>query len=146
MKRIVSVFLLSATWSISHAQISVPKIDKSTATTAAATQDFIKPPAIGDVGSTSNSMADMLTSKLSLPNAQKPKLTEAFSGFLNNKKGIMGLAASNPTSYLSKFNPLQQGLFGKMKGIMGAGAFTKFLGMKPSGNNIAGNALSNLFF
>jgi hypothetical protein len=58
----------------------------------------------------------------------------------------MGLDAINPTSYLAKFNPLQQGLFGKINGIMGASAFTKFLGMKPSGNNIAGNALSNLLF
>jgi hypothetical protein len=81
-----------------------------------------------------------------LPSAQKPKLTDMVSGFLTSKKGITGLADSNPTSYLSKFNPLQQGLFGKMKGLIGASAFTKFLGLKPSGNNIAGNALSNLFF
>jgi hypothetical protein len=33
-----------------------------------------------------------------------------------------------------------------MKGIMGATAFSKFLGMKPSGNNIGTNLLSNLFF
>jgi hypothetical protein len=40
---------------------------------------------------------------------------------------------------------MQQGLFGKMKGIMGAGNFSKFLNMKPSGSG-AGNVLSNLFF
>ena len=65
---------------------------------------------------------------------------------LKQKKDITGLADSNPTSYLSKFNPLQQGLFGKLKGIIGASTFTKFLGLKPSGSGIAGNALSHLFF
>ena len=139
MKKIVLAFLLIASFGICNAQVTVPK-------TAPSTKDFIKPPAIDDVDKTTSSVVDDLTSKLSLPAAQKPKLTDIISGFLKQKKDITGLADSNPTNYLSKFNPLQQGLFGKLKGIMGSSVFTKFLGLKPSGTGIMGNALSHLFF
>jgi len=137
MKKITLAFLLIASFGVCSAQ--VPK-------TVPSTKDFIKPPAIDDVDKTTGSIVDELTSKLTLPAAQKPKLTDVISGFLKQKKDITGLADSNPTSYLSKFNPLQQGLFGKLKGIMGASVFTKFLGLKPSGSGAAGNILSNLFF
>jgi hypothetical protein len=55
---------------ICQAQIGVPEIDTKGGAESAP-KDFIKPPAIGDVGTTSNSIADILTSKLSLPGAQK---------------------------------------------------------------------------
>ena len=139
MRKIIFAFALFACYSISHAQVTVPK-------TTVSTKDFIKPPAIGDVGKTTTGIVDDLIGKLSLPAAQKPKLTDAISGFLTKKKDITGLADTNPTSYLAKFNPLQKGLFDKLKGIMGASAFTKFLGLKPSGSGAAGNLLSNLFF
>ena len=112
MKKITLAFLLIASFGICNAQVSVPK-------TTPSTKDFIKPPAIGDIDKTTSSVVDDLTSKLSLPDAQKPKLTDIISGFLKQKKDITGLADSNPTNYLSKFNPLQQGLFGKLKGIIG---------------------------
>jgi len=139
MKKITLAFLFIASVGICSAQVTVPN-------TAPSTKDFIKPPAVGDVDKTTSSIVDDLTSKLSLPAVQKPKLIDIISGFLKQKKDITGLADSNPTSYLSKFNPLQQGLFGKLKGIIGASTFTKFLGLKPSGSGIAGNALSHLFF
>ena len=139
MKKIVLAFLLIASFEICNAQVTVPK-------TTSSTKDFIKPPAIDDVDKTTSSVVDELTSKLSLPAVQKPNLINVISGFLKQKKDITGLADSNPTNYLSKFNPLQQGLFGKLKGIIGASTFTKFLGLKPSGSGIAGNALSHLFF
>ena len=139
MKKIILAFVLFAIYGIGQAQVTVPK-------TVPSTKDFIKPPAIGDVGKTTTGIVDDLTSKLSLAAAQKPKLTDIISGFLTKKKDITGLADTNPTSYLSKFNPLQKGLFDKLKGIMGASAFTKFLGLKPSGSGVAGNLLSNLFF
>ena len=139
MKKITLAFLFIASVGICSAQVTVPN-------TAPSTKDFIKPPAVGDVDKTTSSIVDDLTSKLSLPAVQKPKLIDIISGFLKQKKVITGLADSNPTSYLSKFNPLQQGLFGKLKGIIGASTFTKFLGLKPSGSGIAGNALSHLFF
>ena len=139
MKKIILAFALFACYGTAKAQSVAPPV-------TAKTKEFMKPPAIGDVGTTTNSIVDILTSKLSLPAAQKPKLIDAISGFLTKKKDITGLADTNPTDYLSKFNPLQKGLFGKLKGIMGASAFTKFLGLKPSGSGAAGNLLSNLFF
>jgi len=144
MKKILAILVFIASYSIAQAQLKVPKIDTNTATSALT--DFVKPPAIGDIGSTTSGVVDMLTSKLGLPASQKTDLTSAISGFLTQKKGFASLANTDPTGYLAKFNPLQQGLFGKLKGIMGASAFTKMLGLKPSGSNIAGNALSHLFF
>lgn len=133
----MAFFMLSATLS---AQITLPKTDVT-----ALSKDFVKPPAIGDISKTTGGIMGMLGG-LGLSDAQKPKLSDAISGFLGQKKGILGLADKNPADYLGKFNPMQQGLFGKMKGIMGAAAFSKFLGMKPSGKNVGTNLLSNLFF
>jgi len=145
MKKILVIILLNVAYTVCQAQIPVPKVDSKTAS-ASVLKGFTKPPAIGNVGSTTTGIVDMLGSKLSLPDAQKPKLTEAVSGFLKNKQSIAGLADTNPTSYLSKFGPMQKGLFDKMKGIMGASSFTKFLGLKPTGSSIGSSALSNLFF
>lgn len=141
MKKVIAILLLFAAFNVCHAQIPIPKTDASSLA-----KNFIKPPAIGDIAKTSGGIADLLGSKLSLPDTKKPSITDAVSGFLKKKQGIMGLADSNPTDYLSKFNPMQNDLFGKLKGIMGATAFTKFLGLKPSGSDVAGNLLSNLFF
>lgn len=139
MKKIILAFVLVASYSMCDAQVTVPK-------TVSSVKDFIKPPAIGDIAKTTSGIVGDLMSKLALPSGQKSGLTDAISGFLGKKKDIIGLADTNPTSYLSKFNPLQKGLFDKIKGIVGATAFTKFLGLKPSGDKAAGNLLSNLFF
>ena len=139
MKKILLAFVLFACYGICEAQVTVPK-------TVPSVKDFIKPPAIGDITKTTTGIVGDLMSKLKLPGTQKSGLTDAISGFLTKKKDIVGLADTNPTSYLSKFNPLQKGLFDKIKGIVGATNFTKFLGLKPSGTGAAGNILSNLFF
>lgn len=136
----IAFFALSATL---NAQISIPKTTSTDPTSVV--KNFIKPPSIGDIGKTTNGIMGMLGG-LGLSSSQKPKVTDAISGFLGQKKGILSLADKNPTDYLSKFGPLQKGLFDKLKGIMGATMFSKFLGMKPSGNNIGSNLLSNLFF
>ena len=145
MKKLLAVFLIAVVFDVSHAQISIPKVDTKSVTSSVM-KDFIKPPAIGDIGATTSSIVNMLTSKLSLTDALKPKLTDAIGAFLKDKKLITGLADTNPADYLAKFGPLQKGLFTKMKGIIGADAFTKMMGLKPSGSSIAGNPLSNLFF
>ena len=142
MKKIILAFVLLACYSICDAQVTVPK----TVPIVPSVKDFIKPPAIGDVTKTTSGIVDQLMSKLSLPKTQQSGLTSAISAFLGKKKDIVGLADTNPTSYLSKFNPLQKGLFDKIKSIVGATNFTKFLGLKPSGSGAAGNILSNLFF
>jgi hypothetical protein len=123
-----------------QAQISLPKTDATSLV-----KDFVKPPAIGDITKTTGDIMGLLGG-LKLSDTQKPKISEAISGFLGQKKGILGLADKNPADYLKKFNPLQQGLFGKLKGVMGADIFSKFLNLKPSGKNIGTNLLSNLFF
>jgi hypothetical protein len=140
MKNLLLLVTLFTIGTNLNAQITLPKTDPT-----ALTKDFVKPPAIGDVGKTTGGIMDMLGG-LGLSKDQKPKLSDAISGFLGQKKGILGLASSNPAGYLSKFNPLQKGLFDKMKGIMGSSIFSKFLGMKPSGKDIGTNLLSNLFF
>jgi len=145
MKKTFVVFLLTAFCFVSQVQISIPKIDTKSVSSAAL-KDFVKPPAIGDIGKTAGSIVDMLGSKLSLPASVKPQLLDAVSGFLTSKKPLTALAETNPAGYLAKFNPLQQGLFGKLKGILGADVFTKMLGLKPSVSNVAGNVLSNLFY
>lgn len=144
MKKILVLFGLLVVYSGSMAQISIPKIDAKAATSAI--NSFIKPPAIGDVNSLSGSVADLLTSKLSLPSALKPKLVEVIGSFLKDKKSILSLAETSPMDYLAKFSPMQKGLFSKLKSIVGAEAFSKFIGLKPAGNNVTGNLLSNLFF
>ncbi len=123
-----------------YAQVTIPKTDPS-----ALVKDFVKPPAIGDIGKTTSGIMGLL-SGLGMTDTQKPKISDLVSGFLGQKQDILGLADKNPAEYLKKFNPLQKGLFDKMKGVMGASMFTKFLGMKPTGKNIGTSLLSNLFF
>ena len=139
------IFILAITFISlnASAQISLPGAKKDAASTLS---QFIAPPAFTDVGKTASSIGESLITQLALPSAKKPELETAIGSFLTDKKGIMGLAQSNPANYLTKFNPLQKGLFGKLKTIMGAAAFGKFMGLKPSGKNISGNVLSNLFF
>jgi hypothetical protein len=141
MKNVVIALLFSTVCIICNAQVTVP-----TTPSVSSLTDFVKPPAIGNIGKTSTGIVDKLMSSLSLPGSQKSSLTNLISGFLKKKEGIIGLANSDPTSYLSKFAPLQSDLFSKLKGVVGESAFTKFLGMKPSGSGAAGNILSNLFF
>jgi hypothetical protein len=145
MKKNLLLAITSLLLQQSYAQISLPKTANATKAASTAMGSFIAPPKLGDITGTTNSVIDKLTSQLSLPASQKGALTDAVGGFLKQKQGIMGLAGSDPSAYLSKFAPMQQGLFGKMKGIMGAGDFSKFLNLKPSGSG-AGNVLSNLFF
>lgn len=141
MKKIVLFFaLMAGVATASNAQIKLP------GGAGDLVKNFIKPPAIGDVGKTASGIADLLSSKLSLGATEKKSTLDAVTGFLGEKKGILDLANTNPADYLKKFNPLQQGFMGKMKTILGATKYAKLLGLKPSGSNVAGNLLSNLFF
>jgi hypothetical protein len=139
MKKMIFCLLALATAQLSIAQVKLP------ASVPASASSFIKPPAIGDLGKTTTGIVSELTSQLGLGATQKPALTDAVGSFLKEKSGFMDLAGTNPTNYLSKFNPLQKGLFSKLKTIMGAAKFASFLKLKPKGSG-AGNVLSNLFF
>lgn len=138
MKKLILAAAIFCTALTVTAQVKLPDA-------ADAAKGFIKPPAIGDLAGTSSGIVTELTSKLGLAATQKPALTDAVSSFLKSKSGIMSLADSKPADYLSKFNPLQSGLFTKLKTILGAAKFASFLKLKPTGNG-AGNILSNLFF
>ena len=108
-------------------------------------KNFIAPPKFEDAGKTASGIADLLGTKLNLSGDEKKSTLDAVTGFLGSKKGFLGLAESDPAGYLKKFNPLQSGLFAKLKTILGAAKFASFMKLKPGGNG-AGNLLSNLFF
>lgn len=138
MKKLSALLLLmAATASISYAQNPLEKV--KTAAPAAQTAPKL------DVGSTANSILGKLTPALGLSETQKPGVLGAVTGFLKGKSGIMGLANTDNAAYASKFAGLQGGLFGKLKGILSATQYTKFLGLKPKTND-ATNVLSQLFF
>lgn len=134
MKKILVFMLLLCGTFMAEAQVKLPSTPK-----------FVSPPAIGDVDKTTGAITDELTSKLTLDGKQKIGVFDAVKGFLGQKSGIMGLAKTDQAGYLSKFSGLQTGLFGKLKGVLGATKYANFLKLKPSGNG-AGNILSNLFF
>lgn len=147
MKKCFLLALGVSICSLTQAQINLPKVAGVPLKSASSSLgNFIAPPAIGDIAGTSGKVVQQLTSQLGLPAAQAGPLNNVVSGFLKQKQGIMGLAGNQPSAYLSKLAPMQKGLFSQMKGIMGAAAFSKFLGMKPKGSAVAGNVLSNLFF
>lgn len=132
--------LVAGTFVTSQAQVKLP------AGTEDILKNFITPPKIGDVGKTSTAIVDMLSSKLGgLASTQKKSALDAVTGFLNSKSKFLDLAKTSPADYLKKFNPLQSGLFSKLKTILGAAKFANFLNLKPT-KNIATNVLSNLFF
>jgi hypothetical protein len=137
-KLLLMLGLVAGTFTVSNAQIKLPS-------TGDITKNFTAPPAIGDIGKTAGGIADLLGSKLKLGGDQKKSALDAITGFLGDKEGILGLAKTNPADYLKKFNPLQSGLFSKLKGIFGAAKFADFLKLKPT-SGIATNLLSNLFF
>ncbi|NSL87368.1 hypothetical protein ECE50_011035 [Chitinophaga sp. Mgbs1] len=92
-----------------------------------------------------SSILGKLTPALGLTNAQQPKVLNLVTGFLKQKAGILPLQQANPAAYTSKFAGLQGGLFSKLKLLLTAAQYTKFLGLKPKTND-AGNVLSQLFF
>lgn len=140
MKRILfALALLAGTTFAAQAQIKLP------GGAGNVLKNFIAPPKFTDAGKTAGGIADLLGTKLSLTGDQKKSTLDAVTEFLGSKKSILNLADTDPSSYLKKFNPLQSGLFGKLKTILGAAKFASFLKLKPTGNG-AGNLLSNLFF
>jgi hypothetical protein len=137
MKRILVLMLLVCGVQLVEAQVKIPSTSSGKA--------FTMPPAIGDLDKTSNDVTNQLTSKLGLDSKQKTGTFDAVKGFLEEKSSILGLAKTDQAGYLSKFGGMQNGLFGKLKGIMGVTKYASFLKLKPTGNG-AGNVLSNLFF
>ena len=98
-----------------------------------------------DVKKLTQSIMGKLIPGLSLTDAQQPKVTEAVSGFLGEKSGIVPLQTSNPAEYQKKQTGLFNTLKSKLAGILLKDQMNKFLGMKPATNNPA-DVLSQLFY
>ena len=113
---------------------------------AATVKNFIKPPALGDIGKTATSITNALSGRLGVASNQQSALQGIITGFLTDKTKLLPLATSNPAGYLQQFNPLQQTMLGKLRGILGTARFGQMMNLKPTGNNIAANPLSHLFY
>jgi hypothetical protein len=98
-----------------------------------------------DVNKLTKSIMGKLIPGLNLTGEQQPKVTDAVSGFLGEKSGILPLQTSNPAEYQKKQTGLFNSLKSKLTGILLKDQMTKFLGMKPATNNPA-DALSQLFY
>ncbi len=124
----------------SYAQISTSALKgvASKAATAAKSGSL-------DVNSMSGDILSKLTSSLALTDVQKPKVSSVVTDFLKEKSGIMSLATTDKTKYSSKFAALTAKYFPKMKALLTAAQYTKFLGLKPE-KSVASNALSQLFY
>lgn len=136
MKRILSFFAFAfLIHSASNAQLG-GLMDK--AKSAASTPGF-------DVSKLTGSLMGKLTPALSLTTDQKPKVTDAISGFLGEKAKILPLLNTDQGAYTNKFSTLYGGLKTKLAGILLKDQMNKFLGLKPASNSPA-NVLSQLFF
>ena len=98
-----------------------------------------------DVNAVSEQIMSKLTTALNLTKEQQPKVLSAVTNFLNSKSEILPLAASDKSKYTTQLNTLTSNLTSKLKPILTAAQYTKFLGLKPT-TNTASNVLSQLFY
>lgn len=141
MKKIYLIFALSFGFLLSaNAQVSTSSL-KSVAkkATTAATATGI------DVNSVSEKVMTKLTTALALTKDQQPKVLSTVTNFLKSKSEILPLATSDKSKYTTQLNALTSNLTSKLKPILTAAQYTKFLGLKPT-TNTASNVLSQLFY
>ena len=98
-----------------------------------------------DVNAVSEQIMSKLTTALNLTKEQQPKVLSAVTNFLKSKSEILPLAASDKSKYTTQLNTLTLNLTSKLKPILTAAQYTKFLGLKPT-TNTASNVLSQLFY
>nr|WP_295874935.1 hypothetical protein [uncultured Chitinophaga sp.] len=135
------VFLpMLCVWFFSAASVQAQSILDQAKKTAGTVQN-----PLANYGGVASSILSKLTPALGLTAVQQPKVTDLVTGFLKQKAGIMPLQQSNPAAYASKLSGLQGGLFSKLKLLLTAAQYTKFLGLKPKTNDVA-NVLSQLFY
>jgi hypothetical protein len=136
----IAIFALGVAFS-AQAQISTDQLKntvKSAATTTTAKAGL-------DVKSLASGIMGKLTPALALTSVQKPKVLTAVSGFLKDKSSILQLATTNKAAYATKLAGLTSTLSTKLKGILTAAQYAKFLGLKPATASTS-NVLSQLFF
>ena len=98
-----------------------------------------------DVGSLTKGIMGKLGPALSLTKTQTPKVNSAVSSYLTDKSKILPLQTSDKAQYTQKQSGLFNTLKSKLGGILLKEQMSKFLGMKPAGNDPT-NVLSQLFF
>lgn len=98
-----------------------------------------------DVNSVSEKIMSKLTTALTLTKDQQPKVLATVTNFLKSKSEILALAGSDKSKYNTQLNALTTDLTSKLKPILSATQYTKFLGLKPT-TNTATNVLSQLFY
>ena len=100
---------------------------------------------IENVGETANGIMGLLKPKLSLNDAQSPKVLGLVTDFLGAKSSITSLAKTDPAGYTSKFGGLKEKLMSGLKTVLTVAQYKNMLGLKPKTSS-AGNLLSHLFF
>jgi hypothetical protein len=138
MKKIYFILALSFGMLLSsNAQIS-PSSLKNTAKKVSTATGL-------DVNAVSEKIMSKLTTALTLTKDQQPKVLATVTNFLKSKSEILALAGSDKSKYNTQLNALTTDLTSKLKPILSATQYTKFLGLKPT-TNTATNVLSQLFY
>ena len=138
MKKIYFILALSFGMLLSsNAQISTSSL-KNTAKKVSTATGL-------DVNSVSEKIMSKLTTALTLTKDQQPKVLATVTNFLKSKSEILALAGSDKSKYNTQLNALTTNLTSKLKPILSATQYTKFLGLKPT-TNTATNVLSQLFY
>lgn len=96
-----------------------------------------------EVKSVSAKIVSSLNSALKLNEKQRSKVGSAVSGFLKKKAKIAELAKTDHAQYATKVSALSDALSTKLKGILTADQYSKYLGLKNS--TASGSVLSKLF-
>ena len=138
MKKIYFILALSFGMLLSsNAQISTSSL-KNTAKKVSTATGL-------DVNSVSEKIMSKLITALTLTKDQQPKVLATVTNFLKSKSEILALAGSDKSKYNTQLNALTTDLTSKLKPILSATQYTKFLGLKPT-TNTATNVLSQLFY
>ncbi|MEA4850837.1 MAG: hypothetical protein VB126_05205 [Paludibacter sp.] len=138
MKKIYFILALSFGMLLSsNAQISTSSL-KNTAKKVSTATGL-------DVNAVSEKIMSKLTTALTLTKDQQPKVLATVTNFLKSKSEILALAGSDKSKYNTQLNALTTDLTSKLKPILSATQYTKFLGLKPI-TNTATNVLSQLFY
>jgi hypothetical protein len=92
-----------------------------------------------------NAIVSKLNTALTLTDIQKTKLPDVITAFLNQRALILPLANSNAKTYDTKLKSLHNGFYRKLKTILTAEQYARFLELKPTDNDTT-NVLSQLYY
>jgi hypothetical protein len=142
MKTLLMTLIFGITTSVAFSQGFLKKVQSAAASKNISTSSL---PSLSNIGGVKDAIMSKLSPKLGLTAAQKPAVSTDVTDYLKSKAEIMPLANTDKPAYASKSSSLVSGLAGKLKTVLTAAQFSKFLGLKPSAPS-AGNVLSSLFF